>query len=115
MVLNASEQIEKFQDFISTNYEQKLHQIISQGKKSLIIDFQDLAKFDPELSEQLLENPEDIIKAIEISLEQFDIPSNLNIRIRIINLPTSQKILIKDIRSMHINNLMYLEGIVLQA
>ncbi len=115
MVVNASEQIEKFQDFISTNYEEKLRQIISQGKKSLIVDFQDLAKFDPELSEQLLEDPEDTVKALEVSLEQFDIPQNLNIRTRINNLPVSQKILIKDIRSAHIDKLMYLEGIVRQS
>ncbi len=115
MAVNAPEQIEKFQEFIEINYKVLLHDLIREGKKALIIDFSELAKFDHELAEQLLHDPEDTIKAGEISLDGFDISEDIHLRVRFTNLPISQKIRIKDIRSEHLNNFIVIEGIVRQA
>src|SRR3990167_4741133 len=115
MPVDASEQIEKFQEFIDTFYKEELHKLITTGKKSFLIDFKDLSKFDPDLAEQLLNEPEETIKAAELSLEQFDLPEKAVVRVRIKNLPESQKVVIKDIRSQHIDKLISIEGIVRQA
>lgn len=112
-MINAQEQIEKFQEFIELNYVKKLQSLIQKGKKSLIIDFSELTKFDHELAEQLLEEPEDTIKAAEIALEQFDLKEALKVRFK--NLPESQKFSIKDIRAKDIGKMIFFEGIVRQA
>ena len=114
--MNTSEQIERFQEFIETSYKEELNEIIRKGQKSLIIDFTELSKFDPDLAEELLNEPEEITKSVELSLEAFDLPKEIkNIKSRFKNLPKTQEIAIKDIRSIHINKFIAIEGIVRQA
>ena len=112
--MDALEHVEKFKEFLEEYYEKELHTIISLGKKSLVIDFINLIQHEPELADELLENPEDSIKSAELALEQFDIPEK-GIRIRFTNLPHGQYLKISDIRSEHINKFLVLEGIVRQA
>jgi len=111
--MDASEQIEKFQEFMDVTYSKVLPEIIRKGRKSLIVDFSELLKFDPELAELLLHEPEEVVKAAEIALEQFDFGVNLKVRFN--NLPLSQMVKIRDIRSMHIDSLIFFEGIVRQS
>src|SRR3990167_8158545 len=86
----------------------------ASSPKSLVIDFGELAKFDPDLAEDLLEDPENLFKSAEFSLENFDLPEK-NFRVRFKNLPDTQKMMIKDIRSIDLTKFIALEGIVRQA
>ncbi|MDP4012628.1 MAG: minichromosome maintenance protein MCM [Candidatus Nanoarchaeia archaeon] len=113
--MTTTDQIEKFHDFIETHYKKKLVHLVNQGKRSLIIDFADLAKYDPELSEELLNEPIEVIAAIESAISQFDIPDELKIRARFTNLPTSQGISIKNIRSTDLRKLITLDGLIRQT
>ncbi len=115
MPVDAQEQIEKFQEFIESNYLENLHELIEKGERSLLIDFKELSKFDPDLAEQLLEEPEETLRAAELSIEQFDIPDSKEIRVRMFNLPKSQEILIRNIRSTHLGRLVAIESLVRQA
>ncbi|MDD5178625.1 MAG: minichromosome maintenance protein MCM, partial [Candidatus Nanoarchaeia archaeon] len=81
---------------------------------SIVIDFKKLALFSPELSDMLLEDPEEILKAAEIAIQNLDLTKKL-IRVRLSNLPDSQKVPIKDIRSIHLSKLITFEGIVRQS
>jgi replicative DNA helicase Mcm len=116
--MDASEQIKRFQEFFETRYLNKLNEQISKGQEFLVIDFSDLVKFDPDLSENLLDFPEDGVRAAELSIENIDLPIEKkfkkNFRIRFFNLAPSQHIKIKHIRSKHLGKLMQLEGIVRQ-
>ena len=109
------EHITKFQEFIELTYQKQLHDIVNTGKKALIIDFTELVKFDHEIAELLLLSPEEMVKASELSLGQFDIPEENNIRVRYTNLPASQKIKVRDIRSEHITKFISIEGVVKQS
>ncbi len=113
MSVDVVEQIEKFRDFLDENYRQNINEIILTGKKFLLIDFSDLLKYDSELADQLLDEPEETIKAFELSLENFEITNP--IRVRFFNLPINQKIKIKDVRSEHLGQFLIIEGIVRQA
>src|SRR3989344_2477388 len=113
--MEVSEQIEKFKEFIDLHYKEELQNLIRKDRKSLIIDFNLLSKFDPELSEILLYDPEEIIRAAEIALEHFDLPSGLNMHVRVKNLPKTQQFKIRDVRSKDINKLIGFEAIVRQA
>jgi len=112
-LVDAQEQIEKFQEFIDVQYKKTLQTLLRKGKKSLVIDFSELSKFDNELSEQLLEEPEETIKAAELALEQ--VGGEEKLKARISNLPESQKTSISEIRSKDIGKFLFFEGIVRQA
>ncbi|HLD10870.1 MAG TPA: hypothetical protein VJB89_02215 [Candidatus Nanoarchaeia archaeon] len=114
--MNANEQIEKLTEFIEENYKDEIYDAIQKGKQSLIIDFKELARYDHELAEELIQQPEEIIKAAEIAIEQIDLPEESILkRIRIKNLPETQKTKITDIRSIHLGKFISVEGIVRQA
>ena len=112
--INAVEQIRKFQEFIESNYYDELLEKARKGEKFLVIDFADLSKFDLDLANELLDAPEETIKAIEKSIEQFDIDELLHFNVRFTNLPQSQFIKIRDIRSQHINKFLFVAGTIRQ-
>ncbi|MDP6642218.1 MAG: minichromosome maintenance protein MCM [Candidatus Nanoarchaeia archaeon] len=111
--MEAQQQIEKFQEFIENNYEKEIHSVLSKGKKSLVVDFRLLAENDPDLAGDLLDDPENTIKSAELSLEHFDIKNPFRVRFR--NLPKTQEMMIKDIRSEHLDKFLSFMGIVRQA
>jgi replicative DNA helicase Mcm len=113
-VVNAQEQIEKFQEFFELHYQKDIHSRVKLGSKFLAIDFNNLAMFDPELAEELLNEPNDTLKAAEIALSQFDIPEK-SMTVRFFNIPDTQHIKIKDIRSDHLTKFIAFDGIVRQA
>ena len=113
MSLDASEQMEKFQDFVEQSYQRELHENVSKGYDFLVLDFFELTKFDPKLADQLLEEPEETLKAAEIALEQFDVRKGFRIRFR--NLPKSQEIFIRNLRSKHLDKFIAIEGIIRQS
>jgi len=112
---DIQERITRFQEFFDMHYKQKIHETIGQGQKSLVVDFRDLVKFDHELAEYLVAQPDDTLKEMAMATEQFDLQQTYPIRIRLNNLPQSQKIKIRDIRSEHLGRLIAMEGIVRQA
>ena len=68
-----------------------------------------------EISEELLENPEELLKAAELAIKEFDLPKKITkFNVRLKNLPVSQKIKISEIRSQHLEKLIWVEGIVRQ-
>ena len=109
--MDTKDQIEKFRELLETNYLTKMHEMANAGKKFLVIDFNDIAIFDHELAELLLESPDELLKSAEASVEDFELPEK-KFRIRITNIPKSQNIKIRNIRSLHLNRLYGFEGIV---
>jgi len=111
-MLTVQDQIELFKDFFEDNYKEAIHDLIKTGKKFIVVDFSELNKFSYELSECLFKEPEEIIRAAELSLDHFGLSG---IRVRIKNLPASQCVMIRNIRSEHLNDFIVVEGIVRQA
>ncbi len=114
--MDANEQIERFKVFVESHYKSSLYEVLQQGKKSLVLNFSDLVHHDPELADALLENPDELIRAAELSLEQFDLPETINLlRVRFNGLPQSQRLKIGNIRSEHLGKFLIVEGIVRQS
>ena len=111
---NSLNQIKRFQDFIEDNYYDFLLENVRKGNKFLLINFSELSKYDPDLATGLLDSPEETIKAIEKAVEQFDFEGFTNFRVRFYNLPRSQHVMIRDIRSDHINTFCIIEGMIRQ-
>ncbi|HLF53559.1 MAG TPA: minichromosome maintenance protein MCM [Candidatus Nanoarchaeia archaeon] len=93
-------------------YKKEIRQ--SAGKVAKL-DFQMLAEFNPMLSESVIESPEDTIMAMEEALEETF--SNLveNSRIRFDNLPKTSYVRIREIRAKHLDQFLWIDGIVRQA
>jgi replicative DNA helicase Mcm len=113
--MNVEEQVKRFQDFLEKEYKAKLAEKARKGEYFLEIDFSKLAKFDIELAEATLEEPEELVEAFELAIKQFDFgESAKKFKIRLSNLPESQKIMINEIRSSHLNKLFVVDGVVRQ-
>ena len=113
--IEAVEQIRRFEEFIQRNAYPLLLKNVSAGIQSLALDCGELAQFDPELVDNLLDDPEEVIKAAEMAVLELDLPSKpKDFKIRFKNLPSTQKVMIRDIRSKHVGRFLSVNGIVRQ-
>jgi len=113
--MDAETQIVTFQDFLEQNYKAEILEAIRKGQAFVITDFTELSKFSPELAEDLLENPNEVIEAAEQAVKHFDLPDSMGrFFVRFSNLSAAQKYMIRDIRSKHIDKLIFFDGIVRQ-
>ncbi|MCC7575005.1 minichromosome maintenance protein MCM [Candidatus Woesearchaeota archaeon] len=112
--MDAQEQITKFQEFLEEHYHEDMVRAVAKGAESLVVNFSDLARFDIYLAEELLERPEDSLKAIEYAVSRFDLGDGVTLRLRFRELPESSQLLISEIRSKNIDKLYQFRGIVRQ-
>ncbi|MEO5350849.1 MAG: ATP-binding protein, partial [Magnetococcus sp. YQC-3] len=82
---------------------------------TFILDFCKVDKINPELGELLLENPIKALGNLEYAIEQDDDKTFKNIQIDIIGLNTIKQINIANLKTIDLNKLCSIEGIVLQA
>ena len=114
-MLDANEQIRLFGEFLEKNYYPELLEKARKGEKFIVVDFAELSKFNPELAELLLDHTDDVLKAGALAIEQFDLQGDAKgLVIRVKNLPESQTIMIRNIRSTHLGKLLCMEGLVRQ-
>jgi len=113
--MEVEEQIKVFHEFIEQNYYPQLLEAVRKGHLFLVLDFSELIKFNTEITDEILEAPEELLKAAELAVKEFDLPKKITkFNIRFINLPESQKVQISEIRSKHLNKYLWSEGIVRQ-
>ncbi len=114
-MVDVEEQIKLFREFIEHNYYPQLLEAVRKGQTHLVLDFSELIKFNVEIAGELLESPEEVLKAGEMAVKEFDLPKKVTkFCLRFANLPDSQKIPVSEIRSKHLNKLIAVEGIVRQ-
>ncbi len=104
---------EKLISFLRSKYYNELIKASSMGKDFIVIDFSDLDTFDPSIADELLENPKEVMEKFYEALDDIDLPQPLEIRIR--NIPESNSIRIRNLRSKHLGKLIAIEGIVKSA
>lgn len=113
--MEREEIVEKLSEFLTDYYYNELITAISEGEKSVSVDFFVLDKFDPILSDYLLENPDEVLLACDDAIKQIDLPSADGLKVRFFNLPESKQIRIRNIRAEHIGKLIAIDGIVKRA
>ena len=112
--IEGVEQIELFKEFIEKQYRSELIANVRKKQQVLVMNFNELSMFNVELAENLLEHPEELIKAAEIAIQQFDIEDAQDVKARFVELPESRNVMIREIRSKHLGKLFQIEGIVRQ-
>ena len=110
--MDSADQVRRFEEFFEDSYKTDILEASRKGSCFIEVDFRKLVKFDPELAELLLEEPEEVISTSEHAIKQFDLKKKFNIRFS--NLPNSQKMMIRNIRSKDLNRFYCIEGIVRQ-
>ena len=111
-----TEDIDRLEEFFRTFYEGELLVAASAGKRSVIIDFNMLDKFDPDLADRLLGAPEQMIETARSAMAAIDTPQGpVNVEIRFKNLPVSNNVRIRNLRSEHIGKFISIDGVVRRA
>ena len=95
------------------SHKKDLGESIRRGNNVINLDFMKLSEFSNKLSNEILSSPEETLSLVEVAIEEFGLVEHP--RIRLINLPESQQIKVRDIRSRHLNELIVIEGIIRQA
>ena len=115
MQMDIGEQIQLLQDFLEMHYYDDLIEALQQGQKHVIVDFHTLASFNLDLAQHLLDNPEELRKTAELAIERLNLSGDTKqFFLRVKNLPASQHITIRNIRSKHIGKFIQVEGAVRQ-
>jgi replicative DNA helicase Mcm len=94
-------------------YKKELGDSIRKGKNVIVLDFMKLLEYSNKLAEEILVNPEENIRVLELAIEEKGLIEN--VRVRLINLPKSQEIKVRNLRSRNLNEMIVAEGIVRQA
>jgi len=94
-------------------YKKNLAEALRDENSVFYINFQDLAEFSNVLSDEILVNPEETLRYIELAIEEMGLAKD--VRVRLYNLSASQEIKVRNIRSRHLNELIVIEGIIRQA
>ncbi|MFH1327134.1 MAG: ATP-binding protein [archaeon] len=99
----------KFFDF----YKKEFGDSLRKGTNVIYLDFLKLTEFSNILSEQIITDPEDTLRLIEQAIEESGLTSN--VRVRLQNLPKSQEMKVRNIRSKNLDEMIVVEGIIRQA
>ena len=94
-------------------YKKEFGESLRKGNNVIFIDFMQVTEFSNRLSDEILAKPEETLSLIETAIEESGLKDKP--RVRLINLPETQFIKIRDLRSKHLDELIILEGIVRQA
>lgn len=95
------------------SYKKEVGDSIRKGKNVVYLDFIRLTEFSNNLAEEILTNPEEALRIVELAIEETGLISG--VRVRLFNLPESQEIKVRNIRSRNLNEMVVIEGIVKQA
>jgi len=111
-VLKKEEFIAESKNFFNI-YKKKIGEAIRESDRVIFVSFNDLVSFSPEISEAILEKPEEMISSLELALDEIGLVKNP--RIRFLDLPQNSFVKVRNIRSKHLNKFIWIEGIVRQA
>ena len=118
---------ERFQDFLRSfaveeeyKYRKRLGHVALSGTRSLVVDFEDLIAFDPELARFILDKPDEYLEYLDRSAwaqlkiedpEYAEIIKRLRVRFR--KLPEKQSL--RVIGSENIGRMLCIDGIIVRS
>jgi replicative DNA helicase Mcm len=107
-----NELILQAKQFFNT-HKKELRQNLSEDERVVRIKFQSLEASSPPLADRVLEAPEETLALLEMAIE--DLGFLKSPRIRFQDLPKSSLEKVRDIRSKHLDQMIWIEGIIRQA
>ena len=117
MQVDLSSQISVFNEFFTTIYKSKIDELllVYPAQKSLFLNYHDLEKFDPDIADALISEPELIIGAAEEAIKQLNlsVPAGKTFtpHVRFTDVPADDK-LIEQLTSKNIKELVAFKCVV---
>ncbi|WP_238478438.1 LAGLIDADG family homing endonuclease [Natranaeroarchaeum sulfidigenes] len=114
-----TELVDAFEQFYRNYYREEIGELAQNypgEQRSLYIDWDDLYRYDPDLADDFLSQPEQLQEYAEEALRIYDLPVDVSLgraHVRLYNLPETTGI--RDIRSRHVGQLLSVSGIVRKA
>ncbi|CCQ36450.1 ATP-dependent DNA helicase MCM (intein-containing) [Natronomonas moolapensis 8.8.11] len=114
-----TEVIDKFETFYRDYYRNEIGQLAQKypnEKRSLYVDWNDLYRFDPDLADDFIAQPDQMLEYAEEALRLYDLPVDVKLgqaHVRVQNLQRTTGI--RDIRARHRGQLVEVSGIVRKA
>ncbi|MEM4230830.1 MAG: minichromosome maintenance protein MCM [Candidatus Pacearchaeota archaeon] len=93
-------------------YKKEIGGSVKEGN-IVFLNFNELASFSPDISELIINKPEEGIQILEVALHESELVTNPRIRFK--DLPEFFTEKIRNLRARHLNKLVQIEGIVRQA
>ncbi len=113
--MEIGEQVQLLQDFFESYYYDAIVKAVQKGEQHVVVDFAVLAEFNIDIAQKVLDTPEDMIKTAQLAIEKLNLQGDMNkFFIRFHNLPLSQHVFIRNIRSKHIGRFIQVEAVVRQ-
>ncbi len=94
-------------------HKKQLGESLRKGQSVIFLDFMSLTEFSNKLAEEILSDPEETLRMVELAIEESGLVSN--VRVRLYNLSKSQEMKVRNIRSKNLNEMIVIEGIIRQA
>lgn len=113
--------LKTFKDFEGRyKYEDRIKQMIVNEKTSIVVDYEDLAKFDVKLLEALIQKPEEVLhtfsESIRSVVQEFDEDYSLRVSKFIPRLSGSPLVAsLREMTNEYIGKLVMVEGILVRA
>ena len=108
--------VASWQRFFEENYKPGIETVAIEypEKRSLYVDYWDIDRADPKLTEMLINQPYKAIFNAEEALKNVDVAAEnkLKLHFRVVNLPDTNKIIIRKIRANHLGTFVAVEGLV---
>lgn len=117
MEVDLSPQISVFTEFFTTIYKSKIDELLMvyPTQKSLYVSYPDLEKYDPDIADALISQPDWIIEAAEEAVKQLNlsVPAGKTFtpRVRFVEVPC-EDMLIEQLTSKNINELVAFKCVV---
>lgn len=106
--------IKKIYSFLEEEKRDEIRKVLNSDKDYIEISLLDLSIYDPDLTDSLIDNPQEIISIFEetlcLFLENYDYIKKIKVRFR--DLPKSDNIEINERRTKHLNKLVQLTGLI---
>ncbi|PCR91633.1 minichromosome maintenance protein MCM [Natrinema ejinorense] len=116
-----SELVDAFEQFFRNYYDNEIKQLAQRypnEQRSIHVDWQDLYRFDPDLADDFIAQPEQLQRYAEEALRLYDLPIDVSLgqaHVRVRNLPETESPEIREIRARDMNSLVQVHGIVRKA
>ena len=108
------EKVERFESFFREVYDEIVAETVSSGDQAIIIDYNEFSKFDSTFADVLLEHPEECVDAAEEAVKNHPVVES-SLLVHFENLPKTEYVLIRNLRSHHIGKMLGVKGIIKRA
>lgn len=106
------ETVERLDEFLREKYHAEIRKALND-EHSIVMDFAMLDRFDPLIADELLENPNKIMDALNVAATSIADGEKIIVRIR--NLPPGRFIRIRNLRAKHIGKLWCVDTVIRSA